>query len=101
MPTVIAHVIPFEGQWIVKRRGAKSTPSFRTQKEAAAAARKVTDAAKAGKVVVFDRSGDFRVVGRHGMIERPKLRITGKRSLTRMEVRRAVGSVVMKRLMSE
>jgi hypothetical protein len=99
MPSKTTHVIPAKNGWLVRKSGNGAGFLFPTQKEATEKAIRLSKAAKAGQVVVFSRSGLFRVAESHGLPEIPPSRHKSK--LGRNAINRAVGKVVMTRLMAE
>lgn len=93
------HVIPAKDGWLVRKSGNGSGALFPTQREATDRAIRMSKAAKAGQVVVFSRDGMFRVVESHGLPEIQRSRLKSK--LGRNAIRKAVGKVVLARLMAE
>jgi hypothetical protein len=99
MPSKTTHVIPAKDGWLVRKSGNGAGFLFPTQKEATEKAIRISKAAKAGQVVVFSRTGLFRVAESHGLPEIPRSHL--KSTLGRKAIRRAVGKVVMAQLMAE
>jgi hypothetical protein len=99
MRTKTTHVIPAKGGWLVRKPGNGTGTLFPTQKEATDRAIRLSKATKAGQVVVFSRDGMFRVVESHGLPEIRRAHLKSK--LGRNAIRRAVGKVVLARLMAE
>jgi hypothetical protein len=99
MSSKTTHVIPVDDGWLVRKSGNGAGVLFPTQKEATDRAIRISKAGQAGEVVVFSRTGLFRVAESHGLLQIQRSRLKSK--LGRNAIRRAVGKVVLARLMAE
>lgn len=99
MPGKTTHVISAKDGWLVRKSGKGAGALFPTQREATDKAIRISKAAKAGRVVVFSRGVMFRIVESHGLPEIRRSRL--KSNLGRNAIRKAVGKVVLGRLMAE
>src|SRR5712691_9903286 len=92
------HVVPLENGWTVQKVGKKPGRVFRTQKEAIAAARKISGRTLAGCVVVHLTEGRFRLEEEHGF---PKVQRPPRKSrLGTKAIERAVSKVLRDELAS-
>jgi Uncharacterized protein conserved in bacteria (DUF2188) len=66
MPKTV-HVIPKDGQWVVKREGGRAARVFSTQREAIKSARVIARRERSGQLVVYGRNGQIRVHATYGM----------------------------------
>jgi hypothetical protein len=96
---VTTHVVPTDDGWIVKKAGGKPSTVFPTQREATERARHLVKNAKVAHVVVHDRNGSFHTAVLRGLPEVHGPAVKG--TLSKKTIRRAVGKVVLARLMAE
>jgi hypothetical protein len=96
--TKTTHVIPTDAGWVVKKPGSVST-LFPTQKEAKNRALRIAKAGNSGQVIVHSRTGTFHVAATYGLTKLSKQQAKSK--LGRKAIRRAVGKVVVARLLTE
>jgi hypothetical protein len=98
MPARTTHIFPIDGGWAVRKEGSAKRQSgiYSTQKEAIQVARRISQRASAGQIVIHGRDGSMRSQDVHGL---PKVqRLPFKSDLGTKAIEKAVSAVILERL---
>ena len=88
------HVYPSDKGWVVQKEGA-SGKKFSTQRQAIEAAREIVRSQTSGQVVVHGQNCQIREHATYGM---PPIQNPPRKSSAAKRIRRAVGTVALKRV---
>jgi Uncharacterized protein conserved in bacteria (DUF2188) len=91
------HIYRSNGSWTVKKEG-KAAKTFRTQREAIDATRKMIKKDGSGQFVVYGPNSDIRKHESYGMI---KIQRPWKKSPIAKQISRAVGQVLLASIKSD